>query len=406
MLGLRAQPASAAPDPTEVRARLDAAEKRHRDTYAASNFADAIAASRAGLELADRSGTLLDQVQFVRHLAYDNWLMGDNDSALDYSQRLLEHADALNDNRVRAQSHRYLSQIYETMEDDLRSREHAERALHFAQLAGDEDVRIFALTSVGLSELRAHHYDAALRAFEESRAYWLKLNRPWNAVNSLVNIADLADARGDLTGALKLYEEVLTTRIANNDRSGQVRAVATIASLLRRLGRADEALPRLVAVRPLAESIGGHRILAAYYISLAQVHEARRDYATALATERLAAAEHEQLTSERARLRSSELEARLELLQKQQAIDQLRTTVAVHEARLRAAAADLAHVRSFRISIIDGVMALGAITFAAWVVMTYRARTKRLHAAVASALATSAPAEKSPPEMSVPPCEH
>lgn len=388
--------APAVPDPLGVRAALDRFEKEHRDTYTASDFAGAIVASRNGLALAERAGTLADQIQFIRHLAYDNWLMGDNDSAIEYSQRLLDCAEMQDDNRIRAQANRYLSQIYDTMGDDLRSRTHAENALRLAKLAGDEDVRIYALTVVGQSEARAHHYDAALKAFEESYAYWKKQVRPWNAVNSLVNIADIADARGDLAGALKRYEEILAARIQNNDRSGQVHAVAKVASLLRRLGRTDEAAERLSAARSLAESIGGHRILSEYYAAMAQVQEARRDFSAALAMERQAASEREQLTGERARLRATELEARLELLQKQQAIDQLRTQVAVHEAQLRAAAADLAQVRSFRISIIDGVMALGASAVAAWVVWSYRARTKRLREAVARALPAEKTAAESP----------
>jgi tetratricopeptide (TPR) repeat protein len=398
VLALRAQTDKPVlPDPLGVRAALAAAEKQHADTYAASKFAEAIVASRAGLGLADRSGTLADQVQFIRHLAYDYWLMGDNDSAIEYSQRLLDCAELLGDNRLRAQSHRYLSQVYETMDDDARARSHADSALRFAQLAGDEDVRIYALTSVGLSEARARHYDAALRAFEESRTYWEKQRRPWNAVNSLVNLADVIAARGDLPAALQRYEEILAARVQNNDRSGQVRAVAAIANLLRRLGRADEALPRLVAARSLAEAIGSHRVLAEFYNSLAQVHEARGDFAAALATERLAANERNQLASDRARLRSSELEARLELLQKQEAINQLRSAVAVNEARLRTTAADLAQVRSFRIAVIDGVAAFAVIVAAAYLVWRYRARSKRLHAAVAKALQAAPLGELPPP---------
>jgi tetratricopeptide (TPR) repeat protein len=301
-----------------------------------------------------------------------------------------------NDNRIRSQSHRYLSQVYETMGDDVRARSHADDAFRFAQLAGDEDVRIYALTAIGQSEARARHYDAALRAFEESSAYWKKNNRPWNAGNSLVNIADVSVARGDLPDALKRYQEILAARIASNDLSGRVHAVAVIAGLLRQLGRADEALAGLNAVRSPAEAMGSHRILNELYTTIAQVQEARRDFSAALAMERLAANEREQLISARARLRATELEARLDVVQKQEAINQLRTAVAVNEARLRAAAADLAQVRSFRIAIIDGVVAFAVIVVSVWAVLRYRARTKRLHAAVADVL-KAVPLDEKPP---------
>ncbi len=383
---LRAQTAPTVPDPLGVRAALENAEKQHRETYTASKFAEAIVAARQGLALAERAGTIDDQVQFVRHLAYDNYLMGDSDSSIEYSERLLDFAERLDSNRIRAQAHRYLSQVYEAMNNDARTRSHAESSLRFAQLAGDEEVRIAALTAIGVSQARAGHYDTALKAFEECRAYWAKQRRPWNTVNSLVNIADVVAARGDLPGALQRYEEILAARVENKDLSGQVRTVVSIAGILRRLGRANEALPRLLAVRPLAESIGAHLVLAEFYSNLAQVQEGVGDFSAALGCQRRAAAEREQLVGERARLRATELEARLDLLQKQQAIDQLRTQVAVHEARLRAAAADLAQDRSYLIALIDGIVAIVVVALSGWLVMRYRGRSQRLHAAVAGAL--------------------
>jgi tetratricopeptide (TPR) repeat protein len=398
LLALFANPGRALPAPNGneiagIRDALANAEKQHQETYAASKFAEAIEAARAGLALAERGGTLADKVMFTRHLAYDNFLMGDNESAIEYSQRLLEFAEALNDNRIRAQAHRYLSQIYETLEDDARCRSHAERSLAFAKLAGDEDIRIYALTAIGVSDARAGRFDAAIRAFDESRAHWLNKKRPWNAINSLVNLADVAIARNDLSGALNRYEEIFTERVANKDQSGQVRAMAAIGNLLRRLGRAPEALPRLLAARPLAEAIGSHRVLAEFYGSLAQVQEACRDFAAALATERLVADEREKLGSERARLRATELEARLDLAQKQQAIDQLRSVIAVNEAKVRMANADLAQVRAFNIAVLDGALALGAIGVAAWLVRRYRLRHRRLVNAITAATGSRPPFE-------------
>ena len=397
VLALRAQTdAPAVPDPLGVRAAMAAAEKEHREFYQAAKYDEAIRAARRGLELAERSGTLNDQVPFIRHLAYDYWLRGDNDSSIDYSQRLLDSADLLDDNRSRAQGHRYLSQVYETLNDDLRARSHAENSMKFATASGEEQLRISALNAIALSELRARHFDDALRMFQECRAFWQKQGSRLNANNMLANVADVADARGDLAGALKTYEEILAVRVELNDRRGQVRAVSAIAGLLRRLGRPDDALARLTATRPLAESVGGHRLLAEFYGHLAQVHEARREFQLALATERLAATERDQLISERARLRAAELESRLGLLQKQQAIDQLRSQVAINEARLRATASDLAHVRSFRIAVIDGVIAFAVIVAAGFTVWRYRVRTRRLHAAVTQAAQPTAASPQPP----------
>ena len=337
-----------------TRQTLDTAEKQHRDAYQATKFADAIAAARGGLALADQAGTLADQLQFVRHLAYDYWLMGDNDSAIEYCQRVLEAADRLNDDRTRSQAHRYLSQIYGTLGDDRRAREHADTALRFAQLAHDDDVRIYALTEVGSAEARAKHYDAALKIFEECHAYWEKQKRPWNAVNSLVNIADVAEARGDLAGALKRNEEILAARVKSNDLSGQARTAVNLSGLLLRLRRPDEAFARLTTIRPLAESIGSHRILSEFYSSLSLAQEARKDIA-AVATERLAAAEREELVSERARLRAEELEARLQISQKQAAIEQLIRTLSRRQSEIQLLETERVDAQTLRRALFGGL---------------------------------------------------
>lgn len=101
----------------------------------------------------------------------------------------------LNDNRIRSQANRDLSQIYATMQDAEHARSNAERALHFAQIASEDEVRIYALTALGESEARPQHYDAAQSAFKDSHAYWPQHGRSWNAVNPLANLGDIAAAR-------------------------------------------------------------------------------------------------------------------------------------------------------------------------------------------------------------------
>ncbi len=309
-----------------LRAALDTAEANHKAAYANADFPAAIAFSRGGLEQAQQGGSLTDQVPFIRHLAYDYWLMGDTGLAFDYSQRLLEFAGILNDERLHSQGHRYLSIIYDTMGDTANSRVHAEQALRHARRTTDERIYTFALQALAVCQVKQGELDAAERSFETNRLYWQKMNDRWNAANSLANIADIADARGDLARALQLYEEIYATRVTVKDRRGQVRALSAIASLLRRLHQPDEALARLEIARPLAETIGGHRILTEYFKTLAQVQEDRGDFAAALAAERVAQAEHEELAGQRARLHAADIEARLELMRKQQTVSRLQRT--------------------------------------------------------------------------------
>lgn len=356
-----------------LRTALDTAEANHKTAYANADFPAAIAFSRGGLEQAQQGGSITDQVPFIRHLAYDYWLMGDTSLAFDYSQRLLEFAGILNDERLHSQGHRYLSIIYDTMGDTPNSRKHAEEALRHAKLTSDERIYTFALQALAVCQVKQGELDAAERAFETNRRYWEGKNDRWNAANSLANIADIADARGDLARALLLYEEIYATRVAVKDRRGQVRALSAIASLLRRMHRADDALARLQIARPLADTIGGHRILAEYYKILAQVQEDRGDFAAALAAERVAQGEHEELAGQRARLHAADIEARLDLMRKQQTISRLQRTNAELGAR------DDINGRRYLlwIGLIDGFVLLLVVVGAVTLVIHYRRHAER-----------------------------
>lgn len=366
----------AAPSPTfntALRAALDTAEANHKAAYAAADFPAAIAFSRGGLEQAQQGGSIADQVPFIRHLAYDYWLMGDTGLAFHYSQRLLEFAAILNDERLHSQGHRYLSITYDTMGDTPNSRAHAEQALIHAKRTTDERIYTFALQALAVCQVKQGELDAAERAFETNRRYWEKMNDRWNAANSLANIADIADARGDLARALLLYEEIYATRVAVKDRRGQVRALSAIASLLRRQHRPEDALTRLQTARPLADTIGGHRILAEYYKVLAQVQEDRGDFAAALVAERIAQSEHEELAGERSRLHAADLEARLDLMRKQQTISRLQRT----NAELGTSDAVNGRTYLIWIGLIDAFFLISVVVGAVSLVIHYRRHAER-----------------------------
>lgn len=371
----------AAAKPATTQELLAAAERRHEETYRAANYAEAIAVSLDALHLAERAGTLVDQAPFVRHLAYDYWLVGNNTSAIEYSQRLLDIASTLDDNRLRAQGHRYLAQIYNVLGDFARSREHGENALRFATLTGDAELRMPALNTLALGEIKAGQFDTAERKLTEIHAYREKQGNRWSTANALANIADLAVARGDLTRGLDLYESILVTRGEVNDRRGQVRAIVAIGGLLRQLGRADEAYLRINALRAQAESIGDDRLMAEYHGVLAEVQETRGDFSGALANERLATAARARIASEAARLRAADLESRLDGARQQHERERLDRAVALREAELRAAAAEVARARADRFVLIDGILLVVVVAVAGWLIFRYRRNSKRVERA-------------------------
>ncbi|HEX3455804.1 MAG TPA: tetratricopeptide repeat protein, partial [Gaiellaceae bacterium] len=75
---------------------------------------------------------------------------------------------------------------------------------------------------------------------------------PWDASRALAVLADIRDARGDLDGAIELYEQVVQT----TPQTGRyaLEAHSKLAELLRRAGRQDEALDVLTAAVAIRET--------------------------------------------------------------------------------------------------------------------------------------------------------
>ena len=371
--------------------QLAAAESRHETAYRAADYPTAVAAALEGLGIAAQSASLRDQVPFLRHLAYDYWLIGDSELALDYSQRVLTAAEKLHDNTLRAVGHRYLGLAYFSMGNFAQSRPQTEEALRFAKASGDADVIASIKLHLGNELAKARDVAGARQLFEEVLAHWEKKGNPRNASNAQANLADLAEQQGDLPAAIALYEKIYAVRVEANDRRGQVRALCALAGLLVKTGRAEEASAKLATARPLVESIGGFRLLHEFHSSVAQVQEARGDYQAALVAERLAVAALQQVIGERARLHAADLAERLELSRHERTIAALTQEKDLQAAQLHAREAELARARD-RALWITVASALGFAALIA-VVVSHRLRLRTERRALAESEAARALAE-------------
>ncbi len=363
---------------------LEADREGWRKAYSVSDYRTSIAVSLAGLARAQAIHDGGAEAEFLRHLAYDNRLMGNLDLAIHYSQRMLELAARFHLTEEASRAHRYLSDIYDEFGDPVRAREQADEALRLSAGLTDPRLRIFALESRGHSERRTGQFAAARADLETVRAFWAAHGSRWNAANSVRDLADVSEAEGDLPGALAGYEAARKEMAVVGDQRGLARAWYHEASLLRRLGRPDEAMADLDKARPLVMTIGGHRLLSEFHAELARMREMRGDLAGALADERAAAAEREALVGERAQALAADFEARRGIVQQQQALDELARKESVEaaglrqrEAELRERAAELARSRTLRWSILGAVL----IGFAALgtVVLMQRARLRAEH---------------------------
>ncbi|MEY2879617.1 MAG: hypothetical protein RLZZ15_1997 [Verrucomicrobiota bacterium] len=355
------------PAPTDApgyRAQLLASVQRYKDHYAAAALPAAMSEARVGLALAEAAGNRRDQSQFSKAAGYVAWLLGDTSSALDHEQRVLAFAEESNDDHLRSIAHRMLGAVYGQMRNEAKRREHTEAALRFAERTGDGALRYAAINNLANVALVAGDFATARRLHEETLAFRRKSGHLWDATGSLTNLADVADAERDYPRALALHEEALALRAEYDDQRGQVRSLRQTAAILRKLGRTDEALARLRDALARAEKITGHELLGDIWQEFAATHEARGEFAAALATERRAHAEREIVDGDLARTRIAELEARFELGRKQATIERLEREQRVQQAERHARETDLARIHVQRYALL-ALVVLATVALAA-----------------------------------------
>lgn len=371
---------------------VETQEANHSKFYAEANYPLAVTAAMAGLARAEEIGNPTDQALFLRHLAYDHWLMGNSEPAIHYAQRLLDLAERQNSDANRSRAYRYLSQIYDTLGDGERARTNATASFAYADKAGDESLRVFAQQSIARCSLRARDFADARARLQKVYQYWQETGAQVNAANSLRDLADVDEAEGNTAAALAGYRRVIARLDALHDNRGLARALSRSAALLRKMGNTAEAMAQLERAQPLVTLIGGHTLQAEFQAELAATLEARGDFAGALAAERVAAHEREARADAQGQLRAADFEARRLLAQKQQALDRLAVEKNAQAADLRARDAELSRSHAVRIAIVGGSIA-GALALGA-IILAQRARLRAERRSLAESRTAQAATEE------------
>ena len=360
---------------------LNARESERTKYYNDASYEKAVAASLRGYARAVELGSTEHRMLFLRHLTFDNWLLGNTENALEHGLQLLRLAESTGAVANRSRAHRYLSQIFQTLKDYRRAERHARDALAAAEEANHPALRAFARESLGISARANGDFAVARRELAAALAYWKSQGATVSGFVVRREQGDLALAEGDLEGALAIYEEVVALSAPGRNPLSNARALRRMATVLRRLGRPAEAMARLEQARPLVARVGGHLLRLEYFSELALVHEALGEYAPALAAERTALEAREAMAGAQARVQAAEAESRVDLEQKQQAIDRLARESATRDAELRAREAELARTRTVRTAVAVG--AFGALVALTVILFSKRARLRAERRALA-----------------------
>jgi len=351
---------------------VQSAEER-LESVSASDYDAAIEASRVGLRRAEELGNRAQQMHFLRNLAYDCWIMGKLERAIDYCNRLRSLAEEEQSDLTLSRAHRILAVIFESLGDHERSRTHAAEALALARKINHRSAQMFALGAVARGEMHAGNFEVARRHFTTVADYWRRRN-PWIAANTRRNFAELAALQGDLDQSVRLYRQSIDALESAGDRRGLARTCYILAGVLRRQHRLPSALELLDRARPIVEEIGGHQVLADFHAELSRCLEASGDAAGALAAARIAEVQRDNLRAGEAVMRAGEFDAervaarhRTQLAERDRQQEAQDRALLVQRAELRARDAELARARTLRWSIaggaVAGLLALGSVVY-------------------------------------------
>lgn len=351
-----------------------ASEGERAKFYAEASYEKAITASLRGYGRAVELGSREDQMLFLRHLTFDNWLLGNSTSAIEHGLRLLRLTEETESVVNRSRANRYLSQIYHSLGDNTRAEKYAQAALVDADRLDQGNLRAYARECLGLCALSVGDFPLARRELAAALAHFQAAGQLTSAFVVRREQGDLAAAEGDLAGALAIYEEVVSLSTARGNPLSVARALDGTARLLRLNGRPAEALARLERARPLVATVGGHPLRQEFFTELALTHEALGEFAPALAAHRTAAEARDAMAGVQARVRAAEVESNHELELKQQAIERLGLEKAQQAAELRARGAELRRAHDVRSALTVGAIA-AAVAFGA-IFISQRARLR------------------------------
>ncbi len=333
---------------------IGTAQRRLND-YPAAN-----ASSREALALAEQMGD--DLLRFNAHYIHgrNRYAAGDLSGALDHYLRSLAYADARGSGRARLAALGAVAVTHRRLGDLPRARAAHEEAIALAEERGD--ARAAAMYAGNLASLlrEVGDFAGARRNYERELEFALRSGRQLDIDSVRESLAMLDFAEGRPESALAVLEEMLPRR---RKLRGKVRLTGTLLNLAevqRHLGRLDEARALVDEARGHARGIESPRLRASVEAEDAALHEARGDFAAALAAARREFALREAMTGEAARRRAEELQAQYDVARKEQELERLtrvneaqaaenRVAVAelrAREAEVRARNADLAAARA------------------------------------------------------------
>lgn len=236
------------------------------------DFAGAIAACAAGLQVADRTGDTEGAIAALRGLGAARYRKGELEPALADFERGL----ALAERSGSAPAIARLLYAAGNVQQDLGRLDAAEesyrRALETIGPAGDTDVRLGVLNGKAALARKRGDYASALATYGEALALARAAGSRRDERGFLHNYGQLLALQGDTRGGLEYYQKSLAISEEMGDKFGMALTLGAIGAAQRSLGDHREAVVTLQRSLALAEEIGSKPRIAESLGNLALVY--------------------------------------------------------------------------------------------------------------------------------------
>lgn len=290
---------------------------QHRYDEALDSMSQALATSKEH-SLKEREANILSNMSIVCRR------MGNYNQALEYSLACLELHEGLNNQLGHANTLNNIGSVYYDLGDIEAALSYMEQSLAAKRGIKDSRSLSIALNNIGTVALELGEYERARDRLLESLTLKRELGNNESLAITLNALALAHIHLGEMRPARLILDEALQLGLELNDPAISMDTHSAESAWYNAQGQYGEALVHAEQTVELARSLGNKKRLSDALKNQAEAFELAGNPSAALASFREAHEQHAQALNEEIRLKTADLQSRIEAKQKSREIDTLK----------------------------------------------------------------------------------
>lgn len=265
-------------------------------------------------------------------------ILGNYDEALKNHQIALELNRKKPDKQGIAASLHNIGILYQKIQNYERSLDYYNQALILWEELNNSNALASTLNSLGAVNELLTNYDKALNYYRQALSIWEKSGSRYSVSIALNNIGSIYEYLGNYPEAEKYLTQAISIRKKLGDKNGTAGSLLVLASVYNKQGNVNSAVSSALEGLNLAEETGSWSTIREAHDILSEIYESNGYYKEALLQYKKFKAAHDSMFNSESREIIEELEAKyksdeqqrqIELLQREQEIQNLYRTLLI-----------------------------------------------------------------------------